>query len=160
MIYVLDTSALKWAYLNGSKFCRRCRYILSHCEDRAHIAEITILEIVSALGAAYRGRRISTKEFSRANVEFLRDVSLGRLIVVPLPSSEFIACRYLLTFVGIDAGRNLETQDAIIAYTARRLALEKGTPIRLLTSDRRLARMIREVSIFKQLVTSEYLDPN
>lgn len=160
MIYVLDTCALIWAYRERSKFCRRCRYIISHCQGRVYVAEITVLEIVSALGRTHRRGTITLGEYSQANRRFLRDVASGALVVMSLPSSEFVACRDLLQLVGIDAGRNLQTQDAMVAYTARRLALERGEVVRLLTSDRRLAAIVKELPIFKNLVISEYLNPN
>lgn len=125
-----------------------------------YVAEITVLEIVSALGNAYRGKRMSLTEFTDANKAFLTDVASGRLTVLPLPSAEFVGCRTLLTLVGIDAGRSLQTQDAMVAYTARRLALDQEEPVKLLTSDRRLAAIVKELDHFKKLVVAEYLDPN
>jgi hypothetical protein len=86
-------------------------------------------------------------------------VAAGNLIVVKLPSSEFVPCRNLLMLVGIDAGKSLQTQDAMIAYTALRLAIEHGERVKLLTSDRRLATIVKELPIFKKLVISEYLKP-
>ncbi len=160
MNYVLDTSALKWAYLDGTRFCRRIRYIISRFRGHVHVAEISVLEIVSALGHWVRGRRISVVQFANSGNNFLRDVAEGKLVVIPLPSSEYVACRDLLTLVGVDAGRNLETQDAMVAYTARRLALDREERVRLLTSDHKLARIVEELPIFHGLVDSEYLNPN
>jgi hypothetical protein len=158
--YVLDTSALKWAYLDGTKFCRRIRYITSRFKGNVHVAEITVLEIVNALGSWVRGKRISVAQFASASDAFLQDVADGKLVVVPLPTSEYVPCRGLLTLVGVDAGRNLETQDAMVAYTARRLALDRVERVKLLTSDRKLATIVAELSIFKGLVEPTYLNPN
>lgn len=133
---------------------------MSRCSGRVYIAEITVLEIVSALGTALRGKRITLRSFTQGNRKFLRDIAAGRLIVVPLPGSELVACRELLMLVGIDAARSLKTQDAMVAYTVRRLALELGEAVRFLTSDRRLAQIINDLPIFEKLVISEYLDPN
>jgi hypothetical protein len=115
---------------------------------------------VNALGHWVRGRRISFAQFARASFAFLQDVADGKLIVVPLPPSEYVGCRDLLTLVGVNVGRNLETQDAMVAYTARRLALDHGERINLLTSDRKLATLIDELDIFKGLVKPTYLNPN
>ncbi len=159
MNYLLDTSALKWAYIKGSKHCRRCRYIMSRAHGRVYIAEITILEIVSAFGHEVRGGRMSAAQFAKLDRQFLKDIAVGRLSVARLLSSDLVGCRQLLALVGVAESRALESQDAMVAYTARRLALESAMPTRVLTSDRRLARIIQEVTAFSGLVTSEYLHP-
>jgi hypothetical protein len=61
--------------------------------------------------------------------------------------------------VGAGLKRSIESADSIVAYSARRLAIEKGTKVRLLTSDKTLASIIRDVDIFKPFVESEYLQP-
>jgi predicted nucleic acid-binding protein len=154
---VFDTSALKWAYLDRSKNCRRCRYNISRARGDAYVAEITTIEIVSALANLVRTRNISAAQFAKANFAFLRDLADRRITVVPLASSEFIACRDLLTFVGLT--RSLKTQDAMIAYTARRMAVERGQTVRLFTSDQRLASIVEDLPIFQGLVEAEYLAP-
>jgi hypothetical protein len=123
------------------------------------VAEITVIEIVSALASMVRDHRIAAPQFAKANFMFLRDVAERRIVVVPFPSSEFVACRDLLTIVGLHAGRSLKTQDAMVAYTARRMAIEQNEEVRLFTSDQRLANVVRDLPVFKGLVTSEYLAP-
>lgn len=160
MIHVFDTSALKWAYIRPSKFHRRCRYILTRLRGQVYVAEITILELASALGHQVRGGRMSVLQYATASQRFFKDIADGRIEIRPFPSSEYIPCRDLLTLVGINARRNLESQDGIVAYTARRLAIERKTQVKLLTSDKKLAGVIRELDLFAGLVLSEYLDPN
>jgi hypothetical protein len=160
VIHFLDTSALKWAYILGSKHCRRCRFILSRSKGQVHIAEISILELASALGHQVRGGRMSRAAYTKATHRFFHDIADGRLEVRGFPTSEYIPCRDLLTLVGIDARRNLEAQDGIVAYTARRLAIERKEKVKLLTSDRKLAGVVRDIDIFSGLVVPEYLDPN
>lgn len=108
MIHVLDTSALKWAYIPGSKHTRRCRYIVNRKAEPAYIAEITFLEIVSPLGSEVRTNRMSVRDYDRANIQFLSDIADGKLRIYPLPASEYIPCRYLLTSIGIDRRRSLK----------------------------------------------------
>jgi predicted nucleic acid-binding protein len=156
---VFDTSALKWAYLDGTRNCRRCRYIISRARGDAYVAEITVIEIVSALANLVREHRIAAPQFAKANFMFLRDVAERRIVVVPFPTSEFVACRDLLTFVGLHAARSLKTQDAMVAYTARRMAIEENQVVRLFTSDQRLAAVVRDLPVFKGLVKAEYLAP-
>jgi hypothetical protein len=127
---------------------------------QVYIAEISVLEIVSALGGEFRGRRISLKQYKLADERFIEDLAVGRIIVRPFPPSEYLPCRHLLAYVGIDAGRNLSSQDGIIAYTARQLAIEKKTLVRLLTADTKLANVIKDLDVFSQLVKAEYLRPS
>lgn len=133
---------------------------MGRCKGRAFIAEITILELASALGHNVRGNRITKVDYATASREFFQDIADGRLEVRRFPSSEYVACRDLLTLVGVDANRNLETQDAIVAHTARLVALEKREKVMLLTSDQKLARVVADIPVFRRLVGSEYLDPN
>jgi predicted nucleic acid-binding protein len=160
VIHFLDTSALKWAYISGAKHCRRCRLILTRLKGQVYIAEISILELASALGHQVRGGRMSRAVYTKATHRFFQDIAEGKLEVRPFPSSQYIPCRDLLTLVGIDAKRNLESQDGIVAYTARRLAIERRAKVKLLTSDKKLAGVIRDIDVFSNLVVAEYLDPN
>lgn len=159
MLHFLDTSVLKCAYIRH-KFHRRCRYIVSRLKGKVFVAEISVLEIVRALGAEYRARRISLHQYQAADLRFLRDIAEGFIEVRPLPTTEFLACRNLLWLVGIRRGRKLTSQDGIIAYSARQLAIEKQGRVKLLTSDRGLASVVRDVDVFSQLVEAEFLDPN
>jgi hypothetical protein len=158
MLHVLDTCVLKCAYI-PSKFHRRCRLILSKPPGQVFIAEISVLEVVNALGGEYRDRRISAREFEIADRLFFRDIAKGTIQVRPLPGSEFFACRNLLASVGIHSGRNLSSQDGIIAYTARQLSIENKSQVKLLTGDKKFASMLRTMEIFKRLIVTEYLDP-
>jgi hypothetical protein len=160
VIHVLDTSALKWGYIPGAKYHRRCRYILGRLHGQVYVAEITILELVSALGHEVRSKRMTVRQYASANRQFFRDIAEGKIEVRQFPSAEYIACRELLALVGINAGRNLKAQDGIVAYTARRLAIEKKAAVRLLTSDKKLGSVVNDLALFRGLVVSEYLDPN
>jgi predicted nucleic acid-binding protein len=157
--YLIDTSALKWAYIDKSKHTRRCRYILSRAASRVFIAEITMLELGSALACRVRDNQMSPQEFRRAELRFLKDVGSGRISVVEMSKSDLLRCRELLMLVGFIQAKPLKTQDAMVAYAARLLALETGLRTHLLTSDRKLDRVIKQVTEFSGLVTSEYLDP-
>jgi PIN domain nuclease of toxin-antitoxin system len=160
VIHLLDTSALKWVYIPGRKHTRRCRTIVSRRAGAVFIAEITFLEIISPLGGEVRAGRMSVREFDRANTQFMKDIAEGRIQVYPLPASEYVSCRYLLTSVGITRQRALKSQDGIVAYTALRLARESKTRVKLLTSDKGLAGVVRDLDLFSRLVDAEYLDPN
>lgn len=158
MIHFLDTSALKWAYISG-KHHYRCRQIIGRLKGEVFIAEISILEIVSALGSCVRDGRISIAEYEHADGRFFEDLADDRLLVRAFAGRNYFHCRQLLTLVGIHERRALKTQDCMIAYTARELAIEKKKPVKLLTSDKRLASAISAASIFAGIVISEFLSP-
>jgi predicted nucleic acid-binding protein len=158
-MYLIDTSTVKWAYVDGAKLTQRCRYLLSRAKGRIYVAEITLLEVASALASMVRDKKITAAQFAAADRRFWRDVADGKLIVVSLPSSELIACRELLILVGITAGRNIRTQDAMVAYTARRVALEKRQVVTLLTCDKKLANVVKTTAAFARLVKARYLHP-
>jgi predicted nucleic acid-binding protein len=158
--YLIDTSALKWAYIDRTKHTRRCRYILSRAACRVFIAEITMLELGSALAGRVRDNQMSAREFQRADLRFLKDVGSGRISVVAMSKSDLLRCRELLVLVGFVQAKPLKTQDAMVAYAARLLALETGLRTHVLTSDRKLDSVLNQVTLFSGLVTSEYLDPN
>jgi PIN domain-containing protein len=154
MIHVFDTSVLKWSYYRNAHH-RRCRYLLSRRE--IVIAEISVLELMSALGAVYRDQRITLAELRSADRMFLGDLASGRLRVYPLPSAQYMNCRQLLAYAGVDRRRHLKAQDGIIAFTARELAIERQQKVRLLTGDKRLAAVVQDLDVFRNLVEVELL---
>lgn len=130
---------------------------MSRAAGRVYIAEITTLEIVSAMARHVRGSRMSVGDFQRANLRFLRDIADRKLLVLRFGSADFIGCRNLISLVGVTERKNLRAQDAMVASTARRLAFEQGKKVKLLTSDWTLAAIIRDLPIFHGSVESEYL---
>jgi len=114
MLYFLDTSALKWAYLRG-KFHRRCRYLLSRCQGRVFVAEISLLELVSVLGDELHQNRLTLKQFAKLDLLLLDDIAEGRLEVRTLPSSETIGVRLA------HAGENQESKGAKVSGWDHRL---------------------------------------
>jgi predicted nucleic acid-binding protein len=157
VIYLLDTSALKWAYIDQHKHCRRIRSLMSRCLGRVYIAEITVLEITNALGSMVRDHKLTVREFVEANRLFLRDVAAGRVIVVPFRNPDYVACRHLLTLVGIDSLKRLTSFDAMVAYSARNLAFEHEQVVTLFTSDKGLANVASQHSAFANLVEVIFL---
>ncbi len=157
MIHVLDTSALKWAYMHGTRHHRRLRYVISRLSGRVFVAEITMLEIVSALGSEFRAGHLSIANFHRSNSRFLRDVADGRIVVIPFQSASYIPCRDLLTLVGVRNSRNLQTQDGMVLYSARTIALDNKQKVKLLTSDRGMHKVARDFDVFRRVIDCELL---
>jgi hypothetical protein len=124
-----------------------------------YIAEVSVLELMSALAADYRDNKISLAMLNAADKAFWRDVASGRIVVRPFRASDFVSCRALLVLAGVEKRRSLRTQDAMIAHTARELAIEKKERVKLLTCDWRLARVIPRLQVFNRLVRAEYMKP-
>jgi predicted nucleic acid-binding protein len=159
MIRLIDTSSLKWAYLDGFKLTRRCRNRITRDAGSLYIAEITTVEIVSSLASLHRTGDISVATAVRANLRFMEDLEKGRLLVEPLSTAGLIACRDLLAAVGLRAARGLKTQDAMVAQTARSLAYRTGAEVELITSDHKLAQVVGQLSAFQGLVRPKFLQP-
>jgi predicted nucleic acid-binding protein len=158
VIHLIDTSALKRAYIsNGCR--RRCRQIISRLAGSVYIAEISVLELISALASDYRDNKITLAELNDADKHFWRDIAVGRVLVRSFRAGDYVACRALLVAVGVERRRGLRTQDAIVAYTARELAIEKRERVKLLTCDWKLSRAIPKFRLFDRLVKAEYMKP-
>jgi hypothetical protein len=116
-----------------------------------------MLEIVSALGSEFRGGAISAAEYALGNMSFLRDVAAGKVVVVPFRSADYIPCRDLLTLVGVRRGRSIQSQDGMVLYTARSLAIERRQAVKLLTSDRGMTGVASTTDIFQRVIKCEFL---
>lgn len=109
MIWFLDTSALVKRYANekGSHWLRR--EIKSH---KIEIAQITIVEMSSAMKRKFRNREVSQIEVYRARHRFLQHVSNKQYRVTNL-SDAIVKRAAQLAFV-----RDLRAYDAIQLATA------------------------------------------
>jgi hypothetical protein len=130
--------------------------LLTRHSGKIFIAEITMLEILSALASELHGARIQKADFEAANKAFLGDVAEGRVRVRPFGMQEYLASRALLHHVAVHLGRHLRTQDAIVACSARELALETRSTIPFYTCDQRLAKTLSTIDAFKLLDVRHY----
>ena len=117
-----DTCALVPRYRAG-KFTHRVNGLFAGPRD-IFVAEITMVEIVSAFGSICRNQKLSSPVFEQMNGAFLDDVATGRIQVRPISRSDMLRARHLLSLAGMSNRRNLGSSDALVAVSCRELALE------------------------------------
>lgn len=150
MTCFFDTCWLRRAYLAG-KLRRSCRRVLTRNSGDVFIAEITMLEMVSALSSELREGKIQKADYTAALDAFQDDVADGRIRVRPFGIQDGLASRALLHHVGVELGRHLKTQDAMVASTARELALQLQSRVRFYTCDQKLAKTLKAIDVFRPL---------
>jgi predicted nucleic acid-binding protein len=146
-VYFFDTSALKHRYMDGP-YSRGIRRIISTGSNECFIADITILEIASALGGKCREGNLRYQRYDQADDRFWKDVAEGKLVVRSTSQYEVIRARNLLRFAGVLKRRNLGSADALIAVSCLELALERGDRIVFYTSDWTQYDVLRQIDAF------------
>ena len=155
-VYFFDTSAIQYRYLPGPK-ARSIRRICSDGRNVCHIAELTILEIASALGKRYRGQTITLREHRRAERAFWEDIRSGRLCVRPTQKKDILRARHLMAYAGVDLRRNITSVDALIAATAVECALETNARVALCLEDRGLYNAIKDIPVYRSALRFRYI---
>jgi hypothetical protein len=113
------------------------------------IAEITMVEIVSALAGACRAKKITAAKFYRLHSAFWADVASGKITYCPLGREDMYRATHLLTHAGVIKKRGLKSSDALVAHSCRQLALEKGSRPTFYTSDWTLYHTLYELDVFR-----------
>lgn len=157
MRYFFDTSALQYRYTPG-RHSRVVRLAISARANTCYISEFTLVEIGSALGNYCRGNGLSIKDYDRLNKLFWKDVDDGRLHVRSVTQRNLMRARHLLRH-GAEINRNITTVDAVIANSALELALEMHERITLCLEDRRLYKLLRDVSAYSSALKFKYIGP-
>lgn len=153
-----DTSALKHRYTGGTDSAKISR-VVSNGKNRCYIADLTILEMPSALGGHCRAQNRSTREYDLMDHRFLSDIADGRLVVRPTNQISIVRARNLLRFAGIVKRRNLGSADALIASCCLDLAHELRKRVLFYTADWTLYSTLREVDAFRSAMTLQYILP-
>jgi hypothetical protein len=156
MLYFFDTSALQHRYLNGPK-ARGIRRIISSERNSCYIADLSILEISSALALHCRRRKLSLRQYSRLDQAFWRDVSVGRVLIRSIGQREYLRARDLLRYAGVQKGKQIKSADALIAASCLEFALENGDRVTFCLEDWHLYYVIREVSAYKNVLRFHYI---
>lgn len=154
---VLDTNVVKRLYVPGP-LRRSCRALRTRHVGRCYVAEVTTLEIVSALADEVRIGKITLQDFRKANDAFIEDLATGRIEVREFLPRDYIKCRSLLAAIGASRGRHIRSHDAMIAFVARELALQLGSAVSLVTCDRKFAKTVASDAAFEGLVDVRLLD--
>jgi predicted nucleic acid-binding protein len=151
-VYFFDTSALQHRYMDGP-YSKRIRRIISTGSNECFIADITVLEIASALGNRCRQGNLRYQRYDQANDRFWEDIAEGRLIVRDTSQRDVMRARNLLRYAGVLKRRRLQSADALVAVTCLELALERGEAIIFYTSDWTLYDILSQIDAFNAALT-------
>jgi predicted nucleic acid-binding protein len=156
MNYFFDTSALQHRYIDGPK-ARGIRRIVSGRKSRCYIADLSILELSSALAKHCRKNKMSAVQYRRLDQAFWRDVSEGRLAIRDTRQREYLRARDLLRYAGVEKGRNISSGDALIAACCLEFALEVGEQVTFCVEDWGLYDVIRNVSAYRKVLRFHFI---
>lgn len=146
-VYFFDTSALQHRYMDGP-YSKRIRKIISTSGNECFIADVTVLEISSALANRCRQGQLRYERYDQADDRFWGDIATGRLDIRDTTQRDVIRARNLLRYAGVLKRRRLKSVDALIAVTCLELALERRERIIFYTSDWTLYDILRQIEAF------------
>jgi len=156
MIYFFDTSALQHRYLDGPK-ARGVRRIISDSRNQCYIAELSILEISSALALHCRKNSLSLEHYAKLDQRFWKDVFNRRVLIYPVAKREYLRARDLLRYAGVDKKRNISSADALIAASCLEFALQSKQSVAFCLEDWGLFSVIRDISAYSKVLRFHYI---
>lgn len=156
MKYFFDTSALQHRYLDGSK-SRAIRQIISDKRNECFIAELTILEIASALALHCRRNHLPLKRFNGLDQMFWRDIFEEKLRVYEPSRREFLRARQLLRHAGVEKRKKISSSDALVAACGLEVALATKDRVTFCLEDWTLFQMIREISAYRSVLKFKFI---
>jgi len=151
-----DTAALQHRYVDGP-YSRRVRKIISDGRVEKFIAEVTILEIASALARRCRAQRWDERAYDALDLGFWRDIADRRLRVREVTQQDTVRARHLIRFAGVVRRRDIGSTDALIATCCLDLALERGERVAFYTSDWTLYTILRDIGAFRSALALRFL---
>ena len=118
------------------------RRLVSDSRGLCFIADLTILEISSALANRCHQQKLGPEDYDAMDGAFFSDLAEGRLLVKATTSREVIRARDLLRFAVVLKRLKLQSADALIAVSCLELALERKERIIFYLSDKRLYKVL------------------
>jgi len=152
-----DTCALIPRYRTG-KFTYRVNRLFAGRRS-IHIAEISVVEVASALASIVRDNHLPDSEFRRMHAAFLTDLADGRIEVRPLSRQDMVKATHLIELGGLTNRAGLKSADALVAVSGRELALERGERISFYTKDWKLYRTLFEINAYRAAMRLNFLGP-
>jgi predicted nucleic acid-binding protein len=156
MIYFFDTSALQHRYLDGPK-ARGVRRIISSSKNSCYIADLSILEISSALAKHCRKNSLTLSHYGRLDQAFWRDVHERRILIRHTGQREYLKARNLLRYAGVEKSKNIKSADALIAASCLEFALETQESVTFCLEDGPLYKVLRDVSAYKKVLRFHFI---
>jgi predicted nucleic acid-binding protein len=156
MIYFFDTSALQHRYLNGPK-SRGIRWIISNRRNSCYIADLSVLEISSALALHCRRNSLPLRRYIHLDQAFWRDISNGRLVIRDTGQRDYLRARDLLRYAGVERKRHIKSADALIAASCLEFALGQSDPVTFCLEDWPLFHVLRDVSAYARVLRFHFI---
>jgi hypothetical protein len=154
-----DTCALKHRYITSPHRAKINRLIGSRT-NTSYIADLTILEMPSALGGFCRKWNLGIAQYDLMDHKFMDDLANARFIVRPTNNRlHVLRARNLLRLAGVIRQRNLGSGDALIATCALDLAHDLKERVRFYTADRTLHSTLLMVDAFTAAMDIQFLPP-
>jgi hypothetical protein len=150
-----DTCALVPRYRVG-KFTYRVNQVFGG-PKKIFVAEITMVEIVSAFGSVCREQHLPDSDFEQMNAAFFDDVASGRIQIRLVSRSDMLRARHLLCLAGIVNRRNLGSSDALVAVSCRELALENRERVMFYTKDWTLYSTLYQINAYRSALRMRFL---
>jgi len=154
--FFFDTAALQHRYVEGP-YSRTVRKIVSDRRWDTFIAEITVLEMASALARRCRKQNWPESRYDVLDMRFLRDIADHRLRVRRITRRDILRARHLIRFAGMLRRRNISSADALIATCCLALALERKERVAFYTSDKSLYSILQEIDAFRSALALRLL---
>ena len=156
-IHFLDSSALQHRYLDNAH-SRRIRRLVSDRRCPCFVAELSVVEISSAIARRCRQKNLTIRHFDSMSTAFLRDLADGRILVRNMSKRDMRRARDLIRYAGIVRRRNISSADAIIAVSCLDLALERKERLVFYTSDRGLYEILNTINAYKSALSLKFLE--
>ena len=156
MLYFFDTSALQHRYIDGAK-ARGIRRIVSSGANSCYIADLSVLEIASALARHCRKTSLSLHSYWKLDQAFWRDIYDQRLTVYETGKREYLRARDLLRFAGVERKRSISSADALIAASCLEFALAQRNQVTFCLEDWPLFDVLRTVSAYRKVLRFHYI---
>lgn len=156
--HFFDTAALQHLYVDGP-YSQRVRRIASDQRRDNFIADVTVLEIASALARRCRAQNWDKRRYDALDMRFWEDVADGRVRVRDVTQQDTMRARHLIRFAGVVRRRNIGSVDALIATCCLDLALERRERIAFYTGDWTLYAILREIDAFRSALALRFLGP-
>jgi len=154
--YFFDTAALQHRYVDGP-YSKRVRRIISDRRWDSFIADVTILEIASALARKCRKRNWNRRKYDALDMEFWKDVADRRLRIRETTQRDILRARHLIRFAGVVGRREMGSADALIGACCLDLALERRERVAFYTSDWTLYTILRDLDAFRSTLVLRYV---
>ena len=156
MIYFFDTSALQHRYIDGSK-SRGIRWTISSARNEVYIADLSILEIASAIAKHCRTERLSVARYERIDRAFWQDIRQGKVLVRKTTQRDYLRARHLIRYAGVEKKKHIGSSDALIAASCLAFALESNSSVKFCLEDWTLFHIIRDISAFSRVLDFRFI---